>query len=209
MYKLIRFINKADDKRPLLIMAAAVITMTAAACFFYLYGNNETISIQTSAAQQEGAAGSSEITERRVDTIYVDIAGCVKDPGVYEMPYGSRVFEVIDKAGGFTKHADTALINQAEPAEDGMKINVPDKRKNGGSSGSQGGQTAAGQPALININTADSEELQKIPGIGPVTADKIIQYRESNGAFHKVEDITNVSGIGDKTLEKMRPMITV
>ncbi|MBQ3281843.1 MAG: helix-hairpin-helix domain-containing protein [Eubacterium sp.] len=220
-YKIRRFIKNADYKSLLLITAAAVMILGAAVFFIYLYGKSETIPIVSSAGTGvssaetgvSAAAAGDATAEGPTDiSIYVDVSGCVKDPGVYEVQPGSRIFEVIDKAGGFTKHADTALINQAEQVTDGMKINVPDKRKTQKAAVSEeqsSGGTAASAESLININTADSQTLQQISGIGPVTAEKIIRYREENGAFSSVDDIVNVSGIGDKTLEKIRPRITV
>ncbi len=212
MDKIKHLLKDANFKNILLITAALVIILTSAAAFIYLYGKSETISIETSAKTRETGGSATEEKASSSDTVFVDVSGCIKTPGVYELPYGSRIFEAIEKAGGFTKHADKALINQAETITDGMKINVPDKRDSEGSGSGAAhvsGNGASDTGELININTAGSEELQQISGIGPVTAEKIIRYREENGAFGSVEDITNVSGIGEKTLEKMKPQITV
>ena len=212
MNKIKHLLKDANFKNILLITAALVIILTSAAAFIYLYGKSETISIETSAKTRETGGSTTEEKASSSDTVFVDVSGCIKTPGVYELPYGSRIFEAIEKAGGFTKHADRALINQAETITDGMKINVPDKRDSEGSDSGEvhvSGNGASDAGTLININTAGSEELQQISGIGPVTAEKIIRYREENGAFGSVEDITNVSGIGEKTLEKMKPQITV
>ena len=212
MNKIKHLLKDANFKNILLITAALVIILTSAAAFIYLYGKSETISIETSAKTRDTGGSAIEEKTASTDTVYVDVSGCIKTPGVYELPYGSRIFEAIEKAGGFTKHADRALINQAETITDGMKINVPDKRdieENGSAAAHVYGNGASDTGELININTAGSEELQQISGIGPVTAEKIIRYREENGAFGSVEDITNVSGIGEKTLEKMKPQITV
>jgi len=212
MNKIKHLLKDANFKNILLITAALVIILTSAAAFIYLYGKSETISIETSAKTRDTGGSAIEEKTASTDTVYVDVSGCIKTPGVYELPYGSRIFEAIEKAGGFTKHADRALINQAETITDGMKINVPDKRdteENGSGEAHVSGNGASDTDELININTAGSEELQQISGIGPVTAEKIIRYREENGAFGSVEDIKNVSGIGEKTLEKMKPQITV
>ena len=210
-YKIKRFLKNANCNRLLLITAAVVVILTAAVGFIYLYGKNETISIQTSSKMNDTEVYGSSEKPRSGDMVYVDVSGCVKSPGVYQMPYGSRIFEVIEKAGGLTKHADTALINQAEMLTDGAKINIPDKRDTEKKSvaAAPSKSDGAASVGLININTADSEELQKITGIGPATAEKIIRYREENGAFSSVDELTNVSGIGEKTLEKMRPQVTV
>ena len=211
MYKINRILKESKYIRALLITAAAAMILAAAAFFIYFYGNSETVTVQTSAETRETEMTGSDDISRSTDSVFVDISGCIKNPGVYEMPYGSRIFEVVDKAGGFTKRADTALINQAETVTDGMKINVPDKKREAEHtvSGQTSSDTVTSAESLININTADSETLQQITGIGPVTAEKIISYRETNGAFRSVEEITNVSGIGEKTLQKIRSRITV
>ena len=211
MYKINRILKESKYIRALLITAAAATILAAAAFFIYFYGNSETVSIQTSAETKEMEVSGPDDASRSTGTVFVDISGCIKTPGVYEMPAGSRIFEVVEEAGGFTKNADTALINQAETVTDGMKINVPDKRKAETHSSSQqaSSETVTSTESMININTADSQTLQQISGIGPVTAEKIINYRETNGAFRSVDEITNVNGIGEKTLQKIKPRITV
>ena len=210
MYKINRILKESKYIRALLITAAAATILAAAAFFIYFYGNSETVSIQTSAETKEMEVSGPDDASRSTGTVFVDISGCIKTPGVYEMPAGSRIFEVVEKAGGFTKNADTALINQAETVTDGMKINVPDKKKASAPSSQQASpETVTSTESVININTADSQTLQQISGIGPVTAEKIINYRETNGAFRSVDEITNVNGIGEKTLQKIRSRITV
>ena len=208
-YKIKRLLKDAKTCRMLFVTAAVVIILTAAVSFIYFYGKSETISIQTSAKTKEKDAAETDVHDNSSDTVFVDVSGCVKKPGVYELPFGSRIFEAIEEAGGFTKNADTALINQAESITDGMKINVPDKKDKSKNASGNTSQEQAGSGGMININTADSTELQQITGVGPVTAEKIIRYREENGSFGTVDDLTNVSGIGEKTLEKMKPQITV
>ena len=147
-------------------------------------------------------------TEKKI--LVVDISGCVKTPGVYEAPDGTRLHEVIELAGGLTKDADIDAINQAELVTDGQKILIPAKmgEAEAGSDGVSAAVTPAGN-GKININQADSTMLQEIPGVGPATADKIIQYREVNGRFQNIEDLKSVSGIGDKTFEKMKDKVCV
>ena len=142
--------------------------------------------------------------------MYVDISGCVKSPGIYKIKRNTRLFEVIELAGGLTKDADYNGFNQAEHIEDGDKIIIPAKNQESDSaSASQGNNATASNNGKININTADSAALQEIPGVGPATAEKIISYRETNGRFRNKEDLMNVSGIGEKTFEKMKDMITI
>ena len=111
-----------------------------------------------------------------------------------------------------TRNADINYINRAELLVDEMKIYIPSKEETSGvqPSAASGGRLNAGSTysSLININTATNEELQKIPGVGPSTAEKIISYRLTHGKFSSVEELLNVSGIGSKTLEKMKGYIT-
>lgn len=145
------------------------------------------------------------------DIVVVDVGGAVKNPTVVTLNDGSRVEDAIEAAGGLTDDADLTDINRAAFVNDGDKIFVPSKGLDGAISnvlppGSGSGVSADGK---VNINTADSQQLQTLTGVGPATADKIISYRESNGRFTAIEDIMKVSGIGDKTYEKLKDSIRV
>jgi competence protein ComEA len=150
---------------------------------------------------------------------YIDVKGEVKQPGVYKAASNERVQDVIAQAGGFKSSADVNQINLAEKLHDEMVIYVPKKGEmaaaqpvHGASlsnAGSQNSQNNAGSSqSKVNINTATAEELQNIPGIGPSKAKAIVEYRTQNGPFKKEEDIKNVTGIGDKTYEKLADSIT-
>ena len=132
----------------------------------------------------------------------------MKEPGVYQVSVGTRIFQVIEEAGGITDGADISSINRAEEVTDGQKIVIYSKEdiSQEGEASESYSQTAEDK---VNINKADSSKLQTVPGIGPATAQKIIEYREKNGRFSSVDELKNVSGIGDKTLENMREYITV
>lgn len=148
-----------------------------------------------------------ETAQRSDLKMVVDISGCVKKPGIYEMQDGTRLYEVVQMAGGLTKDADIDAINQAELVTDGQKILIPGKAKEDHSGNTISGTVS--QNGKININHADNMTLQQIPGIGPATAEKIIQYRETNGLFKTIEDIKNIEGIGEKTFKKMEDKICV
>ena len=148
-------------------------------------------------------------------TIFVDIGGAVKNPMLAELPDGSRVDDAIQAAGGLRQEADMTNVNRAEFLVDGQKIFIPslalDEDGNLIEGASQAGSysaSEAGASDKVNINTADSTQLQTLSGVGPATAQKIIDYRQSNGSFSSIEDIKNVSGIGDKTFEKLKDHIT-
>lgn len=149
-------------------------------------------------------------------TIFVDIGGAVKTPMLAELPDGSRVDDAIQAAGGLKTEADMSSINRAEFLTDGQKVFIPslalDEDGNvieGSASAGEGSGTVVAAAGKVNINSADSEQLQTLNGVGPATAQKIIDYRQSNGRFSSVEDLKNVSGIGDKTFEKLKDSITI
>ena len=157
-----------------------------------------------------------EISIETENKIYVHVVGEVKNPGVYEMSLGNRVFHAIDKAGGATEDADLTSINLAEKLKDGEKIIVYSKEMlNSNVDVSE--KTASenqkmyfkSQSNLININTASKEELETLPGIGEVLSQRIIDYRRTNGYFKSIEEIKEVSGIGEKKFEAIKDLITV
>lgn len=151
--------------------------------------------------------------------IIIHISGQVNNEGVYELEEGSRIIDAINKAGGVTETADTSQINLAEKIEDGAKIYVPAKGEESVEANSQEEKTTKNTKDIvqnketkskkININTATEEELDTLPGIGQATAQKIIEYRKENGKFSKIEDIKDVSGIGDSKFEKIKDLIEV
>lgn len=208
-------IRSFDDAKEFLILnkelikkAALPITVAAALLFFWSFGGDgdekirETDAVPGIAAEESSAEGEEP---QPIGDIYVDISGCVNKPGVYRITSGTRLFQLIEEAGGLTEDADTEGINRAEEVYDGQKINIYSKEET----------VATDKPpqentdGKININRADAKSLQEIPGIGPATAQKILEYREQTGRFATPEDIKNVSGIGEKTFESMREYITV
>jgi len=165
---------------------------------------------------EDGGDGSDYASE---GDIYVDIGGEVVNPGVYQVPAGTRLFQVVEQAGGLKDSADTDSINQAERVMDGQKIIIGSREESspyytgsrsfGGSAGGERSmavrETEDGY--VVNLNLAELDELQLLPGVGPSTARKILDYREENGPFSKIEDIKNISGIGEKTFENLKEFI--
>ena len=201
------------------LQKAALVIIIVAAIFVYFLGKNDVQETAGELPQNEVNTESSTGTasEEQSGTMFIDISGCVFNPGVYEVPEGTRIFQVIERAGGLTSSADITNLNRAEPVSDGQKIVIYsyeetakgigyDQSQQANISGQVSGIT---QNGLVNINLATSEELQTISGIGPSTASKIIDYRDKNGKFNSVDELKNVSGIGDKTFEKLKPYITV
>ncbi len=134
-----------------------------------------------------------------VSYIYVDIKGAIKNPSVYRVTAGTRLFQLIEIAGGLTSDCDTKSINLSKKLSDEESIYIP----------FLGDEISSISDNLININTATKDELDSLPGIGAVTAEAIINYRTNIGVFKKIEDIMNVSGIGESSFEKIKDYITV
>jgi competence protein ComEA len=152
------------------------------------------------------------VTLRPVPTdapIVVHITGAVPRPGVYALPQGARVQDAISAAGGFLAEAEKSGINLARVLEDGEQIEIPYTEGATIVLATPGVEVITSPTELININTASQFELESLPGIGPTTAEKIIEYREENGPFATIEDIMNVSGIGPGTFERIKDLITV
>jgi competence protein ComEA len=142
--------------------------------------------------------------------ITVDISGAVSQPGVYQLPVGSRVQDAIDAAGGLLENAYAETINLAMPLNDGTKVLIPViPEPHTVAEGETNTNPASPASTLININTASSSQLQELPGIGQSKAQAIIDYRESYGPFTAVEQIMNVSGIGPATFERLKDLITI
>jgi competence protein ComEA len=156
--------------------------------------------------------------------IAVDVTGAVTRPGLYKFPEGSRVQDAIDAAGGLLADADTKAINLAARLEDGQQLAIPYKEGTAPAAateapvfsfatpegtGSESNSESNSDVELIDINTATLEQLDTLPGIGPATAQKIIDYRTTNGPFGTIEDIMKVAGIGPATFDNIQDLITV
>lgn len=223
-FDLNRIRNFYEENSKTVRMAALIIVVGLSILFFWIHGDSGTHVISEAEAGTEEAAGSYEDTqydEQAADqeapaassVAYVDISGEVNKPGVYKVTTETRLFEVIDMAGGLTENADPDSLNRAEKVTDGEKIIVLsyDESSAIGNSSSpvpDYGLTSD-EEDKVNINTADSSELQTIPGIGPAKAQSIIDYREQNGYFTTTEDIMDVTGIGQKTYASIKDYIVV
>jgi competence protein ComEA len=188
------------------------------ALLFFLYSSFDKEAELTEMNEQALAVAANEETDTdeksktKVDeetlTMMADIKGAVVNPGVYQINEGGRVIDLIELAGGLEQDADTAAINFALYVHDEMAVYVP----------RIGEEVKAVLPAqlgesagkgTVNLNSAESSELQTLPGIGPAKADAIIKHRETNGPFKSIEDLKEISGIGDKTFEKLKDLISV
>ena len=156
-------------------------------------------------ASHTDAQNSRTSSSRGMEILTVFVCGAVKAPGVYELPAGSRVYEAIALAGGTTDEAAQTAVNQAELLCDGQMIEIPTREEQMAKAAAE----EARADGLVNINSADLEELKTLPGIGDSKARSIIAYREENGAFENPEDIKNVDGIGEGVFAKLDGCIKV
>lgn len=182
--------------------------------------------LQVQSSREQGTPDESG----KIQTIFVHVCGAVMNPDVYELSAGSRVYEAVQAAGGFTDDADENYVNQAQILSDGVKLVIPTVEQTGdkeledaennligivGEPGSADGQSIADAAAgtssdgKVNINTASEAELCNIPGIGAVRAAAIVAYRQEKGSFSSIEDIMNVSGIKEGTYEKIKDSIKI
>ena len=193
-------------------LAIVVVASLLGAGFWYMRSLPRPVDIAAPAdavspvvSQVAGLTGSPSPSPA---SIIVDVAGWVRHPGVYEFASGDRVIDAVNRAGGARSGADLTSLNLAAPLADGTQIVVP--RPGATTPGSAASDTGtAGGTTLININTASETDLEALPGVGPVTAAAIIDYRTQNGPFSAVDDLIDVSGIGPSTLEQIRPFATV
>ena len=152
-----------------------------------------------------------ESAEKDKTSIVVEVKGAVRKPGVYAFMAEDRVEEAIKRAGGFTSKADTVDINQAAKLEDSMMIYVRKQGEVDRQVQKAAADTSPGneQSQEVNVNQADAAKLQTINGIGPAKAEAIIAYREEHGEFQQIEDLRNISGFGEKTIERLKNQLTV
>ena len=216
------------NKKQKIIFGIIIIFMVAI-IIYYIYStlNNaeydtEDISTNSSLAVNNTEIQNISIEENvtEAEEILVHVSGCVKEEKIVSLPDGSRVNDAIEAAGGLTKEADLSNINLAYILEDGEKIYIPKKgeeipENNSSSmlspstSVTSSSSSSSKNTSKVNINKATEAELETIPGIGPSTALKIINYRNENGKFKSIEDVKNISGIGDSKYEKMKDYITI
>ena len=196
--------NKLNKKYTALVVIG-ILTLFFLVVFSGCENNKNSVSLES---ENETKTRQEIATEAK--DLYVYVTGAVKKPGVYAVKQGSRVFEVIEKAGGMTKAAKKDCINQAETVADSQNINIITKKQykkliSNEKNQNNDNKTGSGK---ININSADVAELTGLSGIGEAKAKAIIQYRNENGNFTNIEDIKKVSGIGDALFKKISNEIT-
>jgi competence protein ComEA len=190
------------------LVAMLVVTLGGAA-LWYARSLPRPVEIRATVAPHvgPGASSPSRSATPSAAPLIVDVAGAVRKPGVYQFQDGDRVVDAIEAAGGPTAKASLDALNLAAPLTDGVQILVPVTAPAGAAPppGAVGSEPAT----LININTASATDLEALPGIGEVIAQRIVDYRTQNGPFASVDGLLDVSGIGDATLGDIHDLVTV
>lgn len=221
-----------DNKKKLIILIILIIGIIIALIIYITSkNNNNEISLDSLVSGNENIAENinNEINNQsenqlvneidKTEEIIIHIVGEVKKQGVVHLKQGDRIIDAIEKAGGETKNADLSQINLAYKLEDGQKIYIPNKNEkideyittsNGNNiMNENNNETKERKENKVNINTANQSELDSLPGIGPSIAQRIIEYREENGNFKRIEDLQNVKGIGDAKFSDIKDNVTV
>ena len=207
-----------SQKQKLFVIVGAILALVIIIFYYFIQmgGDEEQNEIDMSVENVK----SDETSEEK---IIVHITGAVNNEGIAEVNEGARLNDVIAAAGGLREDADLNNVNLAYAVEDGQKIYIPSKEDakmneyneedlvttDAGKGVIKDNDSSDGSGSLININSANRDRLTEIPGVGEATAEKIIMYREENGKFKNIEDIKNVSGIGDKKFEAIKSYICV
>jgi competence protein ComEA len=193
----------------LVALVAVLIVTLGGAALWYTRSLPRAVEIRATVAPQVSSAASSAGASATPSAapLIVDVAGAVRKPGVYQFQEGDRVVDAIEAAGGPTAKASLDALNLAAPLTDGVQILVPVTAPAGAPP--PPGAVGSGPATLININTASATELEALPGIGEVIAQRIVDYRTENGPFASVDGLLDVSGIGDAILGDIHDLVTV
>ena len=179
----------------------ATITVIAVVAFgTYVFSSG--IGKDNKVTISKGEHTSQSPTEIKSPKIYVHVAGSVKSPGIYQLDSGTRVYDAVLAAGGFTSKANQASVNMARALNDGEQLLIS----------AQGGAQSfenAMVSSLISLNQASASQLEELPGVGPALAGRMVDWRTANGGFKAKEDLLNVAGIGDKLFASVKDLVTL
>ena len=215
--KEVRKIEKLEKRKKEIFLLVIIIIVAIGIIYSFFSEKTENIEEISSVQEEENnVVSTNNIIEEKIQTIMVHIMGQVNNPGVVELQENARIQDAIEAAGGTTNEADFSKINLAYILEDGMKIYIPKIGEEQQTyitkeSGiiKEENEDEEEEELMININTASKEELESLPGIGESIATRIVNYRKENGKFSKIEDIQNVSGIGEAKYNNIKNYITV
>ena len=179
----------------------ATITVIAVVAFgTYVFSSG--IGKDSKVTISKGEPTSQSPTEIKSPKIYVHVAGSVKSPGIYQLDSGTRVYDAVLAAGGFTSKANQASVNMARALNDGEQLLISSQ------SGAQSFENAM-VSSLISLNQASASQLEELPGVGPALAGRMVDWRTANGGFKAKEDLLNVAGIGDKLFASVKDLVTL
>lgn len=181
------------------ILAAALLAVVLGVVAWRHTGAGEAQRLQV-APIAPARASPAESSSRR---IVVDVVGAVRRPGLVRLPEGARIADAVARAGGLVRAAERTGVNFAAPVADGQQVLVPRRGAVGGEA-SAGGATSAGP---VSLSSATAEQLDALPGVGPVTAEKIVSYRQQHGAFRSVDELDAIAGIGPSRLADLRGLV--
>jgi competence protein ComEA len=157
--------------------------------------------VRVAAPQRLGETGAAA-------SVVVDVEGAVRRPGLVRLGKGSRVADAVARAGGTTAAADRTGLNLAAPVSDGQQVLVPRRGVGGsGAAASSSGGSASSPTGPVSLSTASTQQLDELPGVGPVTAQKIVDYRTAHGSFHTVEELDAIPGIGPARLADLKGLV--
>lgn len=204
--------NKIWNYRLVVLMIAAFLTLSGC-------GNNQPAGAEPdgiliaeadsgktgSECSETGTDSGNQEKEQETEKIYVQVEGAVVNPGVYTLKQGSRVFEAVELAGGITEEADSRSVNQAELLADGQMIYIMTKEE----TAEQIQISSETEDGKVNLNTASAEQLMTLPGIGQSKAESILNWREENGGFTRIEDLMQIEGIKEGVFSRIKDHVKV
>lgn len=209
-------LDNLDNKQKKIVIIVGIIIIIG--ILYFIYNGIDKKSTDQIDNNMLSIENNTKENEESKELVIVHITGAVKTPGIVKLPEGARIEDAIDKAGGLTEDADISDVNLAYVLEDGIKIKIPtiSEEKNEEIIINSSGEGIVekeisnnSENKIININKANETDLQTLPGIGASLAGRIVEYRNSNGKFNEIEDIKNVSGIGDSKYENIKNLICV
>jgi competence protein ComEA len=194
-------------KQAFALAACALAVVLLAAHFFAGSGSGAGSVTVEGAGAPASRAVAPAVAARGSPGLVVDVAGAVRRPGVYRLARGSRIADAIARAGGATRSADTLAVNLAAPLADGEQVLMPSRVGPGSAAAAGPAVGASVHPPPVDLNTATAEQLDALPGIGPVTAQKIVDYRQAHGPFTSLDALDAIPGIGPARIASLRGLV--
>jgi competence protein ComEA len=184
-----------------LVLALAVLALL-------VFAGRRLAATGAAAESPRPATAALEAAPAPAAVLVVHVVGAVRRPGLYRLRDGSRVADAVRRAGGATRRAELAGVNLAAPLADGTQIGVPSRAVAAAAPAPPGGGAGAAPAAKVSLASATLEQLDALPGVGPVTAQKILDYRQEHGAIRSVDDLDAIPGIGPARVEQLRDLVT-